>query len=185
MTQGIKTLAIRVISALFVATSALPVAAQVETGAPAPEFRLQDQNGEWHALDDFTGQWLVVYFYPRADTPGCTTQGCSFRDNIYAFRGVGAEVVGISTDPVDRQKAFSDKYSLPFAILSDESGAVARDYGVLIDQGTVNFARRETFLISPEGRIARHYQNVNPETHTEEVLGDLLTLAGAGEADPS
>jgi len=150
---------------------------QAEVGGAAPDFRLQDQNGEWHALNDFSGQWLVVYFYPRADTPGCTTQGCSFRDNIYAFRGVGAEVVGISTDPVDRQKAFSEKYSLPFSILSDESGEVARDYGVLIERGEVNFARRETFLISPDGRIARHYQNVVPDTHTQDVLDDLLTLA--------
>ncbi|MEN1729603.1 MAG: peroxiredoxin, partial [Pseudomonadota bacterium] len=98
------------------------------------------------------------------------------RDNIYAFRGAGAEVVGISTDPVDRQKAFSDKYQLPFAILSDESGSVAERYGVLIESGSVNFARRETFLIDPSGRIARHYRNVNPDTHTEEVLADLLSL---------
>jgi len=145
----------------------------------APDFRLQDQNGDWHALSDFRGQWLVVYFYPRADTPGCTTQGCSFRDNIYAFRGVGADVVGISTDPVDRQKAFSDKYSLPFAILSDEAGTVADRYGVLIESGNTNFARRETFLIDPEGRIAKHYPNVNPDRHTEEVLDDLLTLSGS------
>lgn len=153
-------------------------AADISSGQSAPEFRLQDQNGDWHELQDFSDQWLVVYFYPRADTPGCTTQGCSFRDNIYAFRGIGAEVVGISTDPVDRQKAFSEKYSLPFSILSDESGQVAKAYGVLIDRGSMNFARRETFLISPQGRIARHYQNVNPSTHTEEVLSDLQALSG-------
>ena len=170
MTLSNKHLLALLISALVLLGSAFPVVAQVEAGGSAPEFRLQGQNGDWHALDDF-------------NTPGCTTQGCSFRDNIYAFRGVGAEVVGISTDPVDRQKAFSDKYSLPFAILSDESGEVARDYGVLIEQGSVNFARRETFLISPEGRIARHYQDVNPDTHTQEVLDDLLALAEA--ADPS
>lgn len=142
----------------------------------APNFRLQDQYGEWHELNDFSGQWLVVYFYPRADTPGCTTEACSFRDNIYAFRGIGAEVIGISTDPVDQQRAFSEKYRLPFAILSDESGDVAGRYGVLIERGEVNFARRETFLISPEGEIARHYENVNPDQHTEQVLADLTRL---------
>lgn len=157
--------------------------AQVTPGQAAPEFRLQDQNGDWHALSDFSDQWLVVYFYPRADTPGCTTQGCSFRDNIYAFRGVGADVVGISTDPVDRQKAFSDKYSLPFPILSDVSGDVARRYGVLIERGEMNFARRETFLISPDGQIARHYPDVDPNTHTQIVLDDLLTLSQ--DRDPS
>ncbi len=183
MTLGNKYLLGLMLSSFVLLGGMAPVVAQTEAGGSAPDFRLQDQNGEWHALDDFNGQWLVVYFYPRADTPGCTTQGCSFRDNIYAFRGVGAEVVGISTDPVDRQKAFSDKYSLPFAILSDESGEVARDYGVLIEQGSVNFARRETFLISPDGQIARHYESVNPDTHTEEVLDDLLALAE--DADPS
>jgi peroxiredoxin Q/BCP len=173
---------LRVVFFLLVAAPGL-VIGQTDEGQTAPDFRLQDQNGDWHALSDFSGQWLVVYFYPRADTPGCTTQGCSFRDNIYAFRGVGADVVGISTDPVDRQKAFSDKYSLPFPILSDESGDVARRYGVLIERGEMNFARRETFLISPDGQIARHYQNVNPDTHTQIVLDDLMALSADG--DPS
>lgn len=177
MTTTNRPVTALIILAILMLTSAITVASELEANGPAPNFELQDQNGEWHDLNDFSGQWLVVYFYPRADTPGCTTQGCSFRDNIYAFRGVGAEVVGISTDPVDRQKAFSDKYSLPFPILSDESGETARAYGVLIEQGSLNFARRETFLVSPEGTIVRHYQNVNPDTHTEEVLDDLLALA--------
>jgi peroxiredoxin Q/BCP len=176
------TLAFRIF--LFLVTVGLTIIASPSSLAQdersdAPDFRLQDQNGDWHALSDFRGQWLVVYFYPRADTPGCTTQGCSFRDNIYAFRGVGAEVVGISTDPIDRQKAFSDKYQLPFAILSDEAGTVADRYGVLIESGNMNFARRETFLIDPEGRIAKHYPHVNPDRHTEEVLDDLLELSAS------
>lgn len=154
-----------------------------ETQRPAPDFRLQDQNGNWHELGDFSDQWLVVYFYPRADTPGCTTQACDFRDNIYAFRGAGAQVVGISTDPVDRQKAFSEKYSLPFAILSDADGVVAERFGVLMQSGQVNFARRETFLISPDGEIVEHYQQVNPDRHSEQVLADLeRAMAARGES---
>lgn len=182
MTSALRQIVVLSFCFFLLAFSSLAIA-QATPGDEAPDFRLQDQNGDWHNLSDYRGQWLGVYFYPRADTPGCTTQGCSFRDNIYAFRGEGADVVGISTDPVDRQKAFSDKYSLPFPILSDESGEVARRFGVLIERGEVNFARRETFLISPDGDIARHYENVNPDTHTQIVLDDLLSLAQ--DSDPS
>ncbi len=143
---------------------------------PAPAFELSDQYGDRHSLSDFSGQWLVVFFYPRANTPGCTTEACNFRDNIYAFRGLGAEVVGISTDPVDEQRAFSDEYRLPYAILSDADGAVGERYGVLTSRGDVNFARRESFVIDPDGRIVRHYRDVDPETHSEQVLADLEEL---------
>ena len=100
-------------------------------GSDAPSFNLQDQNGEWHALGDYRGQWLAVYFYPRDDTPGCTTEACNFRDNIYAFKAIGAAVVGISVDDVESHKEFSDKYKLPFTILADEDGKTAKTYGVL------------------------------------------------------
>lgn len=171
---------IRILSMTFLL--ACGSAALAGSERPAPDFRLQDQNGEWHALSDYAGDWLVVYFYPRADTPGCTTEACNFRDNIYAFRGVGAEVLGISTDPVDAQKAFSDKYSLPFAILSDADGRVAAEYGVLVERGEINFARRETFLIGPDGQIVKHYSQVDPESHTDEVLADLQSARAAADA---
>jgi peroxiredoxin Q/BCP len=102
-------------------------------GEPAPGFKLQDQYGEWHDLQDYRGTWLAVYFYPKDQTPGCTTEACNFRDNIFAFKAIGAEVVGISLDDVDSHKEFSDKYKLPFVILADEGGAVADSYGVLRD----------------------------------------------------
>ncbi len=142
-------------------------------GETAPEFRLQDQNGEWHALEDYRGKWLAVYFYPKADTPGCTTEACNFRDNFYAFRAIGADVVGISVDDVEDQKAFSDKYELPFTILSDAGGATASAYGVLRDFKLMKVASRQSFLVDPEGRIAKHYDDVDPDTHTDEVLEDL------------
>lgn len=145
-------------------------------GSAAPSFKLQDQNGEWHNLEDYKGTWLAVYFYPRDDTPGCTTEACNFRDNIYAFKAIGAEVVGISVDDVESHKEFSDKYKLPFTILADEQGQTARDYGVLRDFKLVKLASRQSFLINPEGNIAKHYEDVDPDTHTEEVLADLKGL---------
>ena len=142
-------------------------------GEPAPDFELADQYGETHALEDFQGKWLVVFFYPKADTPGCTTEACNFRDNIYAIRGAGAEVVGISVDSVEDQKKFSDKYKLPFTILSDTGGETCDDYGVLRSFGSMEVANRESFIVNPEGVVVKHYERVNPETHTQDVIEDL------------
>ncbi len=145
-------------------------------GEPAPGFRLQDQNGEWHELQDYRGTWLAVYFYPKDQTPGCTTEACNFRDNIFAFKAIGAEVVGISLDDVESHKEFSDKYKLPFVILADEDGATADAYGVLRDYKLIKIASRQSFLVNPEGVIAKHYEDVDPDTHTQEVLADLETM---------
>ncbi len=113
-------------------------------GTAAPGFRLQDQNGEWHDLEDYRGSWLAVYFYPKDDTPGCTTEACNFRDNIYAFKAIGAAVVGISVDDVESHREFSDKYKLPFIILADETGATAEAYGVLRDWKLMKIAARDS-----------------------------------------
>ena len=145
-------------------------------GSEAPSFKLQDQNGDWHQLSDYHGQWLAVYFYPKDDTPGCTTEACNFRDNIYAFKAIGAAVVGISVDDVDSHKEFSDKYKLPFTILADEDGTTAKSYGVLKDYKLVKLASRQTFLIDPDGKIAKHYDDVDPDEHTDEVLTDIKAL---------
>ena len=150
-------------------------------GEPAPGFRLQDQNGEWHDLGDYRGTWVAVYFYPKDQTPGCTTEACNFRDNIFAFKAIGAEVVGISLDSVDSHKEFSDKYKLPFVILADDGGAIADNYGVLTDYKLMKVASRQSFLVNPEGVIVKHYEDVDPDTHTQEVLLDLETLMAAKE----
>ena len=142
-------------------------------GADAPSFNLQDQNGEWHTLESYRGQWLAVYFYPRDDTPGCTTEACNFRDNIYAFKAIGAAVIGISVDDVESHKEFSDKYKLPFTILADEDNKTTRAYGVLRDYKLVKLASRQSFLIDPNGKIAKHYEDVDPDAHTDEVLADI------------
>lgn len=147
-------------------------------GEPAPEFRLQDQDGEWHALEDYRGKWVAVYFYPKADTPGCTTEACNFRDNIYAFRAIGAHVVGVSLDDVESHREFADKHRLPFILLADTEGEMARAYGVLRDWKLVQIAARESFIIGPDGRIVKHYGDVDPDTHTQEVLADLERLIG-------
>ncbi len=151
------------------------------TGSEAPGFRLQDQNGEWHDLEDYRGAWLAVYFYPKDDTPGCTTEACNFRDNIYAFKAIDAMVVGISVDDVESHSKFAEKYKLPFILLADEKGQTAEAYGVLRDWKLMKIASRQSFLIDPDGKVAKHYEDVDPDTHTQEVLADLEALmAGSG-----
>jgi peroxiredoxin Q/BCP len=172
---------ISLLFSLMLATTAFAGEAPA-VGTNAPDFRLQDQNGDWHALQDYRGTWLTVYFYPRDDTPGCTTEACNFRDNIYAFRSIGAEVVGISVDDVDSHKEFSDKYKLPFTLLADVGGKVCDAYGVLRDYKLLEIARRHTFIINPQGVVVKHYDDVDPDTHTDEVLADLQAFI-EGKAD--
>ena len=150
--------------------------ANPQEGEPAPAFRLQDQNSIWHELEYFDGQWLVLYFYPKADTPGCTTEACEFRDNIFAFEDIGAAIIGVSVDDVTSQKEFSDKYHLPFPLLSDAKQEVAESYGVLTTFFGRTLASRQTFLVGPDGHVAKHYEDVDPASHTKQVLADLKTL---------
>jgi len=147
-----------------------------KVGQMAPSFELQDQNFETHALEDYRGQWIVLYFYPKADTPGCTTEACEFRDNIFAYEALGAAVIGVSLDDVSSQKEFAEKYHLPFPLLSDARQKVASAYGVLERFGTMAVASRQTFLIAPDGRVAKHYRSVDPSVHSAEVLRDLGQL---------
>lgn len=143
----------------------------------APDFRLQDQNGRWHELQDYRGQWVALYFYPKDQTPGCTTQACEFRDNVFAFRDAGAAILGISVDNVESHRKFSEKHGLPFPILADSNKETVRKYGVLKKYfGAMELARRDTFLIDPQGRIAKHYVDVDPEGHSQIVLKDIEAL---------
>ena len=168
---------------LLIAISVLPFSVfagdQPAVGEAAPAFKLQDQYGEWHDLEDYRGSWLAVYFYPKDDTPGCTTEACSFRDNMFAFEAIGAKVVGISVDDVASHKKFSDKYKLPFTILADVEKEVSDAYGVLKNYMLVKIASRQSFIVDPEGNVAKHYEKVDPDTHTQEVLSDLQTFMAA------
>lgn len=148
-------------------------------GSAAPDFELQDQHGKVHRLADYAGRWLVLYFYPRDDTPGCTEQACRLRDDIGVLADLDAAVVGVSVDDVASHAAFAEKYRLPFPLLADADGRVAAAYGSLLNLGLVRFARRQTFIIDPNGRIAAHFTKVDPATHVQLVAQTLRSLRPA------
>jgi peroxiredoxin Q/BCP len=147
-----------------------------QVGEPAPAFQLKDQTGTVRSLSDYAGKWLVLYFYPKDFTPGCTTEVCTFRDEITRVRQAGAEVVGVSLDDVESHEAFAAKHKVPFPLLADVDASAARAYGVLTMHVGMHFARRDTFVIDPTGLIAKHYENVDPKENVAQVLADLATL---------
>jgi len=149
-----------------------------QVGMPAPDFSLPDQDGRPHQLKDFGGKWLVLYFYPKDDTPGCTQEACAFRDDLSKLVQLGAQVVGVSVDDGASHAEFARKYHLPFPLLADQSAAVAARYGALVDLGIFKFARRYTFLIDPQGRIAKVYRKVETSKHSTEIIQDLQQLGG-------
>ena len=166
--------------ALTTTAASAQAASGLAIGQPAPAFRLQNQTGEWVTLEQQRGKWLVLYFYPKDNTPGCTTQACEFRDNIFAYRKAGGVILGISVDDLASHRKFAEEHSLPFPILADADKKTARSYGVLYKaMGIMEIARRETFIIDPAGRIAKHYKSVNPKGHSELVLADLKALQAA------
>jgi peroxiredoxin Q/BCP len=145
-------------------------------GAVAPDFRLQDQNGKWQQLKDYRGKWVALYFYPKDQTPGCTTQACEFRDNIFAFREANAQILGISVDDVESHQKFSEKHGLPFPILADSTKETAKKYGTLKSYFGMELARRDTFLIDPNGRVVKRYVEVDPKGHSQIVLRDIKEM---------
>jgi thioredoxin-dependent peroxiredoxin len=147
-----------------------------QPGQPAPALRLQDQHGGWHTLEQYRGNWVVLYFYPKDFTPGCTTELCAFRDDITELHKAGARVLGVSVDDVASHGEFAKKYQVSFPLLSDADKQVAARYGVLTSRFGFTHARRDTFLIDPDGKIARHYQDVDPKTNVTQVLADLAAL---------
>ena len=166
--------------AFLMLSLALPLAlASVTIGDPAPAFRLQDQTGAWRSLADYRGQWVVLYFYPKDNTPGCTTQACELRDDIFAFRRANAVVLGVSVDQIDSKEAFAKEHSLPFPVLSDATTETTKAYGSLTSYPQFklfNISRRDTFIIDPQGRIAKRFDNVDPEGHSKMVLAELAAL---------
>ncbi len=159
---------------LLIGTSSL--AEQVQIGEPAPDFELKDQSGQLHSIEDYRGQWVALYFYPKDDTPGCTTEACEFRDNIFAFKNLNCQILGVSLDDEDSHKKFSEKYGLPFPLLADTKGTTADAYGVKAKYMGMSVAKRQTFLIDPQGNIAKHYEKVDPDSHSQELLADLEAL---------
>ena len=148
-------------------------------GSVAPDFSLQDQNGNTHRLSDYAGRWLVLYFYPRDDTPGCTREACHFRDDMGLLNGLNAAVAGVSTDDMQSHRDFSKKFKLPFPLLSDPDGQTAHAYDSLWNLGLIRIAQRHTFIISPDGRIAARFDKVNPANHVQEVARTLKALQQA------
>lgn len=142
-------------------------------GGPAPAFELRDAEGRAHRLADYAGRWLVLYFYPRDETPGCTAQACNLRDGYEEFRRRDVALLGVSLDAPGSHAAFAEHHRLPFPLLSDPGGHVAGTYGALWALGPVRFARRHTYLIDPRGRIARILLSVTPGTHAADVLAEI------------
>jgi peroxiredoxin Q/BCP len=142
-------------------------------GQPAPNFELEDTKGDLVSLHQYKNGWLVLYFYPKDDTPGCTKEACNFRDDMHHLEKLGAKVVGISVDNKQSHQAFSKKYALPFPLLSDVDGKVADAYSALTTIGPVKLAKRYTFLIDPDGNIAKIYLTVEASTHSQQIINDL------------
>ncbi len=155
---------------------AMKLEQEIMPGDQAWEFTLKDRQGREHRLSDYRGRWLVLYFYPKDNTPGCTKEACRFRDHISLLDTLNAQVIGISVDNAESHASFADKYNLPFPLLVDENGDVANAYGSLRSLGPIRYARRHTFIIDPKGNIALIYRRVRPSNHTQEVIKDLGTL---------
>jgi peroxiredoxin Q/BCP len=142
----------------------------LEIGTKAPDFELQDQNGDIHKLSDYQGQIVLVYFYPKDNTPGCTREACAIRDVWGEFKKAGIKVFGISKDSVDSHKKFEKKFELPFTLLSDPKMSVIKPWGAArLRIGT----KRISYLIDKKGNIAKAYSNVKPEEHADEILEDV------------
>lgn len=148
----------------------------LKLGDDAPSFALNDAKGKLHALSDYRGQYLVLYFYPKNDTPGCTKEACHFRDDMAQLEKLGAKVVGVSVDDSQSHEKFAAKYNLPFTLLADIDGKVAQSYHALTNLIVVKMAKRHTFLINSDGKISKIYTDVNVSNHSQQIIDDLKAL---------
>jgi peroxiredoxin Q/BCP len=155
----------------------------IEAGANAPDFTLPDQDGNEIRLSALAGETVVLYFYPRADTPGCTTQACGVRDRGGDYKAAGARVIGISPDEVDAVQKFAGKFDLDFTLLADADHAVAERYGTWVEKSMYGKeymgVQRATFIVDSDGKIAKVFPKVSPKTHDDVVLKALAELATA------
>ena len=152
----------------------------LKEGIKAPPFNLPDQNDKYHRLSDYKGKWVILYFYPKDMTPGCTTEACNFRDHFQSFDNLNTVILGISKDSIGRHTKFASKYSLPFPLLSDENDSVCEDYGVWQEKSMYGKKymgiNRSTFIIDPEGKIVKIYPKVNVKTHALEIMDDIRNM---------
>ncbi len=171
------SLALAVVTALLGGVARAAEMPQV--GQMAPPFSVEDQNGKIQRLSDYQGQWLVLYFYPKDETPGCTKEACAYRDDIQKIRKLGASVVGVSIDDASSHAEFAQNHHLPFPLLADKDGTVARLYGSERSLLGMKIAKRNTFIIDPKGYIAKVYESVNAESNPAEVVADLAAFRSA------
>ncbi len=175
MGPGVKPVTSRSMSAMS-DPNPPAVGQPLQVGDLAPDFELPSQTGETVKLSDFAGRWVVVYFYPADDTPGCTTEACSFRDSFEDFTDAGAEVIGISKDSVESHVKFAAKHNLPFTLLSDEGGKLAKSWGVGKSLGIL--AGRVTYVISPQGVVRKRFSSqLRASKHKDEAL-EAIHAAG-------
>ncbi len=167
--------ALVIIAALWVARAAragvLPV-----VGQEAPDFNLPDQDNKPHRLADYRGHWLVLYFYPKDDTPDCTKQARAFRDDLEKFTELGAKIVGVSIDDVESHAKFAKKYRLPFPLLADKTTETSDRYGALLSLPFLKMDKRHTFLIDPQGIVEKMYLTIDTSRHSQQIIEDIKEL---------
>ncbi|MCF6319660.1 MAG: peroxiredoxin [Proteobacteria bacterium] len=161
---------------LLMAISLNVFAANKWQGKAAPDFDLPDQHGKFHTLKEYRGRWLILYFYPKDDTPGCTTQAKNFTTDYKTFEELGAVVVGASLDDIESHKAFAEKYQIPYTLLADKDKVMATAYDVVKKIPLMHYAKRQTFIIDPDGMIAKFYEDVTASEHSQRVIADLKII---------
>jgi len=150
--------------------------ADLKAGDAAPDFAAVNEDDEPVKLADFKGKRVVLYFYPKDDTPGCTEEACKFRDDIFKLQSLGAQVIGCSVDNTQSHAEFAAKHQLPFPLMADVDAQVARSYGAVTNLLVAKFAKRYTFLIDPQGIISKRYLDVDTSRHSTQIIDDLTAL---------
>jgi peroxiredoxin Q/BCP len=163
-------------TAMLASSALMPSDAMPEVGKPAPDFTLPSQDGKPVSLQDFRGKWVVLYFYPKDLTSGCTLEAHNFERDMAKYAALNAVILGVSVDDVQSHQKFCAKEGLNFKLLADTGHTVSKEYGSLTNMGVIKYASRHTFLIDPEGKIARVFPDVNPSNHSQEVLDALAEL---------
>lgn len=171
-----KILLTLIVTCIYLVMMKPTLAEDLQIGQLAPDFDLNDQHGNSQSLKKHQGQWLVLYFYPKNDTPGCTKEACEFRDDYKTLQAQNTQVLGVSIDNTDSHAEFAEKYNLPFPLLADTGGKIAKQYQSLMNLGLIKLAKRHTFIINPEGKIKVIYRKVDVTSHSDQILEDLKKL---------